>query len=131
MSNPGIEVLIDSSMQTTDLNNGSADIGTRFGGKSHRYLISNKLFDEQLCALCSPALAKGPPEITRIDDLEKSLLLRWDLSEFEWTSPTRRWNYWKTLLNAVGADHVKFGRSGCDCRSRIYTGKPANPKAFD
>jgi LysR family glycine cleavage system transcriptional activator len=109
LSNPGIEVLIDSSIQITDLNNGSADIGIRFGGESHRDLISNKLFDEQLCALCSPALAKGPPEITRIDDLEKSLLLRWDLPEFEWASTTRRWNYWKTWLNAVGADHVELG----------------------
>jgi LysR family glycine cleavage system transcriptional activator len=109
LSNPGIEVLIDSSMQIADLNNGSADIGIRFGVESHRDLISNKLFDEQLCTLCSPALAKGPPEITRIEDLKKSLLLRWDLSEFEWASTTRRWNYWKTWLNAVGADHVKPG----------------------
>jgi LysR family glycine cleavage system transcriptional activator len=108
-SHPGIEVLVDSSMQIVDLKSGAADIGIRFGVENHRDLISHTLFDEQLCALCSPSLAKGPPKITHLEDLENALLLRWDLSEFEWASTTRRWNYWKTWLAAIGADHIKPG----------------------
>ena len=107
--NPGIEVLIDSTPQLVEVARGAADVGIRFGVKDHGDLVVHRLFDEELCAMCSPALAKGPPKITRLEDLENATLLRWDLSQFEWASNTRKWNYWKHWLTQKGADHVKPG----------------------
>ncbi len=107
--NPGVEVLIDSKPQIVDLDGGAADVAIRFGVKDHGNLIVHRLFDEELCAICSPGLAKGPPNISHVDDLENVTLLRWDLSEFEWASNTRKWNYWKHWLDQVGADHINPG----------------------
>ena len=59
-AHPGIEVLIDSSMQIADLSNVHAQIGIRFGVKNHDDLVVHRLFDEELCAVCSPSLAEGP-----------------------------------------------------------------------
>ncbi|MEQ8654476.1 MAG: LysR substrate-binding domain-containing protein [Kiloniellales bacterium] len=107
--NPGMDVLIDSTPQIVDLDFGVADVAIRFGIKDHGNLVSHRLFDETLCAFCSPQLAKGPPEITRLEDLESVMLLRWDLSQFEWAENTRKWNYWKHWLAQMGASHVTPG----------------------
>ena len=107
--NPGIDVLIDSTPQLVDVAHGAADIGIRFGAKDHADLVVHRLFDEELCAMCSPALAKGPPKVTRLEDLERATLLRWDLSQFEWAANTRKWNYWKHWLAQLGADHIQPG----------------------
>lgn len=107
--NPGIDVLIDSTAQLVDVALGAADIGIRFGVKDHGDLVVHRLFDEELCAMCSPSLAKGPPQIMRLEDLENATLLRWDLSQMEWASNTRKWNYWKHWLAQQGADHIKPG----------------------
>lgn len=108
-TNPGIDVLIDSTAQLVDIANGAADIAIRFGVKDHGDLVVRRLFDEELCAMCSPSLANGPPRISRLEDLENSTLLRWDLSQMEWASNTRRWNYWKHWLDQQGADHIRPG----------------------
>ncbi len=106
---PDIEVLVDSSMQVVDLGTGTADIGIRFGVGDHGDLVVRRLFDERLHALCSPGLANGPPRITALADLAGKVLLRWDLSQFEWAANTRAWNFWRTWLEAAGAGDVKPG----------------------
>ena len=106
---PGIEVLIDSTPQLVEIMHGAADVAIRFGVKDHGNHIVHRLFDEELCAFCSPSLAEGPPRISRLEDLENVTLLRWDLSQFEWASNTRKWNYWKHWLAQQGADHISPG----------------------
>ncbi len=105
-ANPKVEVLVDSSMRIANLRGGTADIGIRFGVADHGDLVSHRLFDERLCALCSPVLAA---ETTSVNDLADAMLLRWDLSEFAWAENTRRWNFWRTWLEAAGAKDVKPG----------------------
>lgn len=107
--NPDIEVLIDSSPEIVDLDAGGADVAIRFAVADHGDLTAYRLFDESLGAYCSPALAAGPPALTRIEDLSSAPLIRWDLSHHEWTSNTRRWNSWSYWLAALGADHVTPG----------------------
>jgi LysR family glycine cleavage system transcriptional activator len=108
-ANPGIDVLIDSTPQIVDMALGVADVGIRFGVKDHGDLTVHRLFDEELCAFCSPRLAKGPPEITSLDHLARAKLLRWDLSQFHWAENTRKWNYWKHWLTKMGAENVTPG----------------------
>ncbi len=107
--NPDVDVLIDSSVQIVDLGRGAADIAIRFGVQVDEDLIVHRLFDEQLCAFCSPSLAKGPPGLRRLEDLENVTLLRWDLSEFAWATATAKWNDWTYWLDQVGANHITPG----------------------
>ncbi|MGI9515128.1 MAG: LysR substrate-binding domain-containing protein [Anderseniella sp.] len=105
-SNDEVDVLIDSSLKIVDLENGAADIAVRFGQAPQRDLVSHRLFDEKLCAFCSPSLAQGPHKLNTIDDLQHVTLLHWDLSEFDWARATRRWMGWQPWLKDVGADHI-------------------------
>ena len=43
---PGIDVLIDSSMQIVDLSSGHTQIGIRFGIDDHNGLVAHRLFDD-------------------------------------------------------------------------------------
>lgn len=107
--NPGIDVLIDSTTKLVEIARGSADVGIRFGVQDHGELVVYRLFDEELCAYCSPSLVESPPEISGIEDLEHAVLLRWDLSDNEWASNTRKWNYWKHWLAQQQLSHIKPG----------------------
>ncbi len=105
--NADVDVLIDSSLQIVDLDRGSVDVAVRFGGKRASGLVTRRLFDEELCAFCSPALASGRYGIKTVDDLERVTLLHWDLANLEWAENTRRWMGWKPWLESVGAVHVQ------------------------
>ena len=109
VKNADIDVLIDSSIKIVNLDRGDSDIAIRFGVPFEDGLVTYRLFDEQICAFCSPSLAKGPPAISRLEDLERVTLLRWDLSQFEWASNTGKWNSWKHWLAQVGGNYISPG----------------------
>jgi LysR family transcriptional regulator, glycine cleavage system transcriptional activator len=106
---PDIDVLIDSSLQLVDLQRGAADIAIRFGSRPAEGLVTERLFDEELRAFCSPKLTVGRSAIRRLEDLERVTLLHWDLSQLEWASSTRKWMGWEPWLKRVGANHVVPG----------------------
>lgn len=108
-ANPDVDVLIDSSLQIVDLAGGRADIAVRFGGQRDPRLVTHRLFDEQLCALCSPTLAAEGAGLARLEDLERVTLLHWDLSQAQWAASTRRWMEWTRWLAHAGAGHVVPG----------------------
>lgn len=107
--NPGIDVLIDSTPQIVDLDSGLADVCIRFGVNDHRGRIALRLFDEELCAFCSPRLTEGKNEVFSLQQLANANLLRWDLTQFQWAENTRKWNYWKHWLTQMGAGSIKPG----------------------
>lgn len=104
---PNINVLIDSTTAIADLDRGDADIAVRFATKADPDHFSHRLFEEKLCALCSPGLANGPPRIAELVDLENAPLLRWDLADAPWAKNTAQWNRWRFWLQQVGAEDVK------------------------
>ena len=106
---PGIDVLVDTSLQLVDLERGDADIAIRFWSGGGRGLVVHRLMAEELSAYCSPGLAQGPEAITRIEDLERVTLLHWDLSGLPWARETRRWVGWTPWLQHLGAGHVRPG----------------------
>lgn len=105
--NPDLEILLDSSMELVDLESDLASVAIRFGVRDHGDLIAHRLFDERLSAVCSPSLAKGPPAINDLSDLQNTTLLRWDLTGYHWASVTAHWNQWHTWLDAVGAPDIR------------------------
>lgn len=106
---PDIEILVDSTMSIVELGHTSATIAVRFGVRDHGDLVAYRLFDENLSALCSPALAAGPPAIENLESLRDATLLRWDLSAYPWSKATTHWNFWHTWLEAVGAGDIVPG----------------------
>ncbi len=109
-SNGDVDVLIDSSLKIVDLERGAADLAVRFGPHPDKSLESHRLFDEQLCAFCSPSLTSGPRALNDLEDLNQATLLHWDLSHLEWADATRRWMGWQPWLAEVGADHIASDR---------------------
>jgi LysR family glycine cleavage system transcriptional activator len=107
--NADVDVLIDSSLQIVDLERGAADIAIRFGGQPADGLVTQRLFDEELCAFCSPSMTTGRTGVRRLDDLERVTLLHWDLAQLDWASNTKRWMGWKPWLKHVGAGHIRPG----------------------
>lgn len=103
---PRIEILVSSSMEIADLDGGMADIGIHFGVSPQSVLITHRLFDEHLSALCSPGLAYGPPGLPKLEDIKDIPHLRWDLSDYGWATTTAKWNHWLTWLDAVGASRI-------------------------
>lgn len=107
--NTEIDVLIDSSLQIVDLERGGADIAIRFGDTPDDALVAHRLFDEELCAFCSPALLQDRPGPLKLEDLGSVTLLHWDLSQLDWAAATRKWMGWPQWLARVGAGHVTPG----------------------
>lgn len=103
---PQISVLIDSSQQIEDLSAGKVDIAIRYGVESSKEYFVHRLFDDQIFPACSPRLAKGPPKLRALEDLETVPLIHWDMSQLEWASETRRWFQWEKWLAHVGAGDI-------------------------
>ena len=108
--NGDVDVLIDSSLKIADLERGAADLAVRFGLQPEKSLVSHRLFDEQLCAFCSPSLACGPQGLKTLEDLNRATLLHWDLSKLDWARSTKRWMGWQPWLAEVGAGHISSDR---------------------
>ncbi len=106
---PGIDVLVDSSLHLVDVERGAADLAIRFWNGVDESLVVNRLFDEELCAFCSPALVDGPDGIRSLEDLERTTLLHWDLSDMPWAHATRFWMGWTPWLARIGAEHIRPG----------------------
>lgn len=104
--NPNIEVLIDSSPRVVDIERGAADIALRFGKSSGGNLVVHRLFDEQICAFCSPSVANGSPGVRHLEDLAHATLIHWDMSDLPWASSTRRWMEWQQWLSHVGGSDI-------------------------
>lgn len=104
--NGDVDVLIDSSLKIADLEHGAADVAIRFGAPSPAHLVCRRLFDEKLCVFCSPALTEGKGGLKTLNDLARTTLLHWDLTEFSWAVATRRWMEWHLWFAEVGAGHI-------------------------
>lgn len=106
---PGVDVLVDSSLHMVDVERGAADLAIRFWNGSDDGLVMHRLFDEELCAFCSPTLVEGDAGINSLGDLEQTTLLHWDLTDMPWAHATRFWVGWTPWLARIGAEHIKPG----------------------
>jgi LysR family glycine cleavage system transcriptional activator len=105
-ANAEIDVLIDSSLKIVDLERGEADVAIRFGAEPDKRLVARRLFDERICALCSPQLVSGGPHLRVPGDLGRATLLHWDTSDLTWATETRKWMDWASWLEKVGASRT-------------------------
>jgi LysR family glycine cleavage system transcriptional activator len=110
---PDIDVLIDASLRIVDLEREAADVAIRYGGTAGAGLIVHRLFDDEVIAVCSPAVAAGPPPIEGLGDLAKAAWIHFEMSPWP-----RGWLDWAGWLRALGAEGIESRR---DLRFTDYT----------
>ena len=80
----------------------------RFGVKPTKDHICHRLFDDEILAVCSPNLAKGPPALETLTDLEKVALIH---MEMEGITPATQHMYdWQSWFDTIGGSHTKSNR---------------------
>ncbi|MEE8534905.1 MAG: LysR substrate-binding domain-containing protein [Kiloniellales bacterium] len=106
---PDIDVLIDASLRIVDLERGAADLGIRYGVKPDRAQVVHRLFDDETLAVCSPALAEGPPPLERLSDLAHVTLIHMTFTDMTAMPVSMHWFDWRTWFAEVGAGEIEPG----------------------
>jgi LysR family glycine cleavage system transcriptional activator len=111
---PEVDVFIDIQNRITELSNLSHHVAIQFGpGMFPEYQV-DRLGDEYIVPVCSPALLQGARR--KPDPRE---LLRHTLLEVDWHSQGANWPNWETWLDAANLKDVRHGRTVCFAHSAL------------
>jgi len=103
---PDIELRFDISYDVRDFDLDDVDVGIRFGTGKYPGLVANRLFDNMIIPVCSPALlASGPPLRVPRD------LFNHTLVHIEWSQQGVTWPNWRMWMAAAGVDDFDDSRS--------------------
>jgi LysR family transcriptional regulator, glycine cleavage system transcriptional activator len=98
----GLEVWIRAEMALIDFASADADFAIRYGQGVYDGLKSEKLLDDAVLPVCSPALLEGHAPLRRPDDLKDHTLLHDVSGEVDPTCPD--WAAWLKSRNVLGID---------------------------
>ncbi|WP_321490847.1 transcriptional regulator GcvA [uncultured Hyphomonas sp.] len=98
----GIEAWISADTGLTDFTTADADFAIRYGRGSYDGLKSEKLLDETVLPVCSPAMLDGPDAIRRPEDLKNHTLLHDESTEVDPSCPD--WGSWLRARKVDGVD---------------------------
>ena len=104
-AHPHIDVRLSATLELADFERDGVDAAVRLGRGRYPGLAAHRLFGESVVPMCSPALAKGDPPLTRPEDLRHHVLIHFDWPAREQVAPD-----WATWLRAMGATGVDAGR---------------------
>jgi len=103
---PDIELRFDISYEVRDFDLDDVDVAIRFGMGKYPGLVADRLFDNMIIPVCSPALlASGPPLRVPRD------LFRHTLVHIEWSQQGVTWPNWRMWMAAAGVDDFDDSRS--------------------
>jgi LysR family glycine cleavage system transcriptional activator len=102
---PEIDVRISATMELADFGRGDADLAIRYGSGRYPGLHVERLLEDQVFPLCSPALLDGTPPLRRPADLRAHALIHDDTAEGRPLAPN-----WAMWLRAAGVDGVDASR---------------------
>ena len=103
---PGIDVRLSASMDLVDLVRDGFDVAIRFGWGRYPGLRVDKLFDEVVVPMCSPALLRGDRPLRVVSDLQHHTLLHDDsMKTLDAAAPD-----WRMWLKAAGTSDVEPNR---------------------
>jgi LysR family glycine cleavage system transcriptional activator len=103
---PDIELRFDIAAEVRDFGYDDVDIGIRFGGGKYPGVIAERLFDNVIIPVCSPALLQNGPLLNEPRDL-----LRHTLVHIEWSQQGVTWPNWRMWMAAAGIED--FDDSQC------------------
>ncbi len=96
-AHPEIEAWVSADSGLTDFTIADADFAIRYGGGVYEGLKSEKLLDETVLPVCSPALLEGLDAIRRPEDLAKHTLIHDVSAEVDPSCPD--WSSWLQARN--------------------------------
>jgi len=101
-AHPDVEVRLDASMRVVDLEREDADIAVRYGTGEYPGMAVERLLDDAVFPVCSPALLEsGPPILEPSDIMGHTLIHAVDpLSELGLPD----WTMWLAAAGVDGAD---------------------------
>jgi LysR family glycine cleavage system transcriptional activator len=99
---PEVEVWISADMELADLSEGAIDMAVRYGPGDYPNLIAEKLIEETVLPVCSPALLAGSDPLRRPEDLTRHVLLH-DASPADDPS-CPDWPMWLKARGVLGVD---------------------------
>jgi LysR family glycine cleavage system transcriptional activator len=98
---PGVDVVIDASDSIMDLGAGGALIAIRFGHGVWPGTHADRMFEEFVFPVCSPALLTGEHPLRAPGDLRHHPLIH-----LEWQASGDNWPDWRSWLLAAGVTDV-------------------------
>ncbi len=104
-AHPGIDVRIHVSDHYVELTGDDTHVGVRFGDGVYPGHRTDRLFEEFLFPVCSPALLRGGHPLRVPDDLRHHTLIHLD-----WHARGDTWPDWRMWLLAAGAHDVDASR---------------------
>jgi len=103
---PGIELRFDITYEVRDFERDDVDIGIRFGTGKYAGLRADRLFENVIIPVCSPALLRSGPPLKEPRDL-----FRHTLAHIEWSRQGVTWPNWRMWMAAAGVDDFDDSRT--------------------
>jgi LysR family glycine cleavage system transcriptional activator len=94
---PSADVRVDVSSQVLDFTRDEVDIALRFGTGHYPGLQAERLFEDTVFPVCSPALLNGKRPLREPRDLLKHTLIHVD-----WDAQGATWPNWRMWMQASG-----------------------------
>ncbi|RWA68298.1 transcriptional regulator GcvA [Mesorhizobium sp. M1C.F.Ca.ET.193.01.1.1] len=103
---PGIELRFDITSKLREFDRDDVDVGIRFGAGKYPGLCANRLFENVIIPVCSPALLRAGPPLKEPRDL-----FRHTLAHIEWARQGITWPNWRMWMAAAGVDDFDDSRT--------------------
>lgn len=103
---PDIELRFDISYEVRDFDRDDVDVGIRFGAGKYPGLAADRLFDNVIVPVCSPALLRNGPPLRTPRDLFNHRLVH-----IEWSRQGVTWPNWQMWMAAAGVDDFDDSRT--------------------
>jgi LysR family glycine cleavage system transcriptional activator len=98
---PGVDVVIDASDSLLDLTSATQSVAIRFGRGVWAGTHTDRLIEESVFPVCSPALLTGRHPLRTPSDLRYHQLIH-----LEWQASGDAWPDWRTWLLAAGVTDI-------------------------
>ncbi|AZO27010.1 transcriptional regulator GcvA [Mesorhizobium sp. M1B.F.Ca.ET.045.04.1.1] len=103
---PGIELRFDIASKLRDFDRDDVDVGIRFGAGKYPGLCADRLFENVIIPVCSPALLRSGPSLNEPRDLFHHML-----AHIEWSRQGITWPNWRMWMAAAGVDDFDDSRT--------------------
>jgi LysR family glycine cleavage system transcriptional activator len=100
-AHPDADLVIDASEGPVDPAGGDAAVAIRFGHGSWPGARADRLIEERVFPVCSPALLEGAHPLRAPGDLRHHKLIH-----LEWQASGEAWPDWRTWLHAAGVSDI-------------------------
>lgn len=103
---PGVELRFDIASELRDFDLDDVDVGIRFGAGKYPGLCADRLFDNVIIPVCSPALLRAGPPLKEPRDL-----FHHTLAHIEWARQGVTWPNWRMWMAAAGINDFDDSRT--------------------